>query len=287
MRVVSLDPSITEIVSYLGAPAELVGVSFVCDFPDDIKGKPRIRSYDDWAALKPLSPDLILLSIKDDDDAGSKLNEARARVRENLGDGVAVYSFAPRTLNQVFESFEELGKVLSLQSKGRDLAQRLKAQVMDWCDNFYERMRNKRVSFLCSIKPLALAGFWIPDLIHMCSAVSQMPVPGDPNKKIEFKDIIDFKPDVIVVAPTGYDTEQSLASFKILEKIPGWDDLPAVKRGQAAFCEGRGLFHRWGPRLIDSMGVLVSAIAGFDSGYITPRDSFYRLRWLEMQRHRF
>ena len=75
--------------------------------------------------------------------------------------------------------------------------------------------------------------------------------------------------------------------FREFEKRPGWDNIPAVKRGEVFFSEGISNFYRPSMRLIESMSILVSAIAGFDSGYITPRDSFHKLRWLELQRHQF
>ena len=95
-----------------------------------------------------------------------------------------------------------------------------------------------------------------------------------------------FRPDVIIVAPCGATLEESLRSLKELEAAPEWEDIPAVKRGEVIFYEGVELYQP-GPRFIKGVAVMVSAVAGLDSGYITKKDEFYRLRFVELHRHRF
>jgi len=103
---------------------------------------------------------------------------------------------------------------------------------------------------------------------------------------VQWKDIIAFKPDVIIVAPRDCSLLESARSFEYLESLPHWDDVPAGKRGEVFFTDGLWHFYRPGPRMMESMGTLISTMGGVDSGYITERDSFYRLRWVELQRHR-
>ncbi len=105
------------------------------------------------------------------------------------------------------------------------------------------------------------------------------------DTNIELK-IIAFHPDVIIVAPRGMELKASLASFKELSKLKGWEELPAVVRGEVIFTDGIKHFYNPTDGLVDSMAVLLSGIAGFESGYIAERDTFYRLRWLELHRHR-
>src|SRR5262249_12587452 len=157
--------------------------------------------------------------------------------------------FNPLTLDNLFETFIELGKGLVASNKGRDLEHRTRAQVMDWCDNFYERMKNKKVTFLSSLKPLRLGGLWIPDMIRLASAHSHEPVAGQPARTIEWSEVVKYRPDVIIVAPEGVDLATTLKSFKEMERLPNWEDVPAVKRGEVIFTEGAANFHRISPRI--------------------------------------
>ena len=157
---------------------------------------------------------------------------------------------------------------------------------MDWSDSFYPRMKNKRVTVLSSVAPLRLAGKWVPDLVKSASGTSQHFVAGDGEKETSWSEIAAFRPDVIIVAPDGYSLEESVKTLKYLERAKEWEGLPAVKRGEVVFCDGLGLY-RPGPKLLSGAAVLISAIAGLESGYITKRDEFFRLRWVELHRHRF
>ena len=210
----------------------------------------------------------------------------RDGLTEFLGSPVRLFACNPVSLESVFAMFEELGKTLKLAEKGRSLAQKMKAQFMSWGDSFYDRSRNKRVTFLAGLSPLRVGGNWIPDLIGYASAVPQRPQRNLKTGEVTWEDIAAFRPDVIIVAPEGYTLDESKRSFMELEKLPGWEALPAVKRGEVFFTDGDTHFYKATPALMESGGLIISAVAGLDSGYITKRDSMFRLRFLEMNRHR-
>lgn len=303
MRIVSLEPFLTELVCYFGRESELVGVSHRCDTPEGIRSLPRLTTDDQTSSrrlaelcrfpvriddLIAVQPDIILTSISGEPDTiATTVMSLTEGLRALCNNKVRILTYDPRTLEEVFATFERCGRDLDTPGEGHQLAQRTKAQLMDWADNFYERTKSKRVTFLDGIDPLRLGGFWIPDMIRLASAVSHEPPRGEPGRVVSWDEIVAFKPDVLIVAPGGYDLSGAAKLFKRFERFPGWEDLSAVKRGEVVFAPGGGLFDRPGPRLREAMAILISAIAGLESGYITSRESFYRLRWLELQRHRF
>src|SRR5216117_4225287 len=60
-RVVSLAPSVTEILFAVGLDAEVVGVTTFCDYPPQAKLKPKIgSSIPNLEAILGLKPDLVL-----------------------------------------------------------------------------------------------------------------------------------------------------------------------------------------------------------------------------------
>ena len=305
MKIVSLEPFLTELLVSFGLEESVVGISARCAGSTALASRPRVtvtpgagaiagaRYLDgicedllDLGAVQALSADYLLCSLRGETEGSRRLLAAREKLSPLLAEGGRVLSYCPHTLEQVYESFERLGRDLGVVEKGHKLSTRLKAQAMDWCDNFYERMKNKRVSFIASVEPLRLGGMWIPDLIDLASAQSQSPCGGEEHPRVEWSDILNFRPDVIVVAPEGQSVQDSARGFERFLSLPRWEEIPAVKRGEVYFAGGSSHFFRPGPELIESVGILVSAIAGFESGYITPRESFYKLRWLELHRHR-
>lgn len=317
MRIVSLDPALTELVRHLGAGADLTGVTARCavdpkaavqpliltDIAAAVGGDVLLQEHlspepIDFEALRSAAPQVVLARVSEsvvlpDEPKGISrsaavpLEELQSRLCRWLGDeAVKLIAVRPTRLEQIYGLIEMVGAAIARSGAAHERAQRLKAQLMDWADNFYERTKNKRVTFLSGIAPFRLGGLWIPDMISLCSAVSQMRTPGLPHQATTWEDVVAFNPDVIVVAPEGMDLKTSMASFKELSKLPHWEDLPAVKRSEVIFTDGLEHFYNPAVGIMDSMAVLISAIAGFESGYITNRDTFYRLRWLELHRHR-
>ncbi|NLF25694.1 MAG: hypothetical protein GX589_08585 [Deltaproteobacteria bacterium] len=308
MRLAALEPYLVGLVDSFGLTENLVAVCGGC--PAFTKGKvtkARVsgralsvtaRAYSLEASicsqilnpteLQAADPEVIITQVPADKElVPLVLDNLREDLAALLGHEVSVFSYNPCTLDGVFEVYQRLARDLGVPDKGLELAHRQKAQFMVWGDNFYERIKGKRLSVLSSVEPLKLAGLWVPDLIRLAGALSQAPADGQPGPEVEWVDVLKYRPDVILVAPEGMDLKDAARLFRYFEKLPGWDDIPAVKRGEVYFASGATHFYRPGPELTQSMAVLMSVLAGFESGYITPRDSFYKLRWLEVQRHRF
>lgn len=309
MRIVTLDPYLTEIVASYGLSEQLVGISHDSNFPEEVQNLPRLTSESpvtpssqvpsgpgtvpkfhvcegelDFKQLCELRPTAILCRPprpygKEELKKFGGYVELHSGVRAKIINGTVL------TLQGMYGTFAQIGKELEAAPQSRTLVQRVKAQIMDWGDNFYARMKNKRVTVLSSINPLRLAGNWIPDLIRIGSGQPQHYGSGEDDKLTTWADIKNFRPDVLVLAPIGYTLSETVKSLSLLNRVPEWDDLPATKRGEVIFADGFGLY-RPGPRILDGVAILFSGMAGLESGYITPRDSFYRLRYVELHRHR-
>lgn len=302
MKIATLSPFLAEAVWSLGLKESLCAISYRCEFPEGVKEIPVITKPRgnlslpglagrlcadavDLVGLRNLKPDIILTRFPDGDE--SKIPALNAELNQELGFEVKLLQYDPKTLEQITGMFEELGKKLDVLSAAHDICGRVRAQCKDWVDNFYPRTRGKKVTFLVGTDPLVLGGLWLPQLIQMTSAVSQHKLTGEKHKRVEWEQIVEYRPDVIVIAPAGQELNAVMKRISYFESLPDWEEIPAVKRGEVIFADGKKFFHSPGPRIIESMGVLVSAIAGLESGYITERGSFQRLRWVEMHRHEY
>ncbi len=313
MKIAVLNKYIYDLIKQLGQAGSVVAVSSDCNIEREgniprfvtdptAVSKPKDLVLSEYLseeildldALRDSAPDIVLAAPHEDVDLkdgtlGGVVNvsEVETRLREALNNPkVRLVCYRPKTLDQIYRAIQGVGEAIKVAPLAREKVNKLRAQVMDWGDNFYERTKSKRVTFISSVSPLKLAGRWIPDLISLCSSTSQVRVAGLEDEDVDWRDILDFKPDVIVVAPSGCNAQESARTFKVLERFPGWENVPAVVRGEVVFCDGNGLFYHPYQGLIDSMSILVSAIAGLEPGYISPRESFHRLRWLELHRHR-
>ncbi len=303
MKIVSLEPYITELLCTLEVQEQVVGVSFGCQPKKlneliatgacQVVTEPSRRGCEychdllHIDKLEELDFDLILTSAPHEEERLDEIDNRNLerslseKLSNKLGREVTLKNYSPTTLGEAFQCIEDITKEVG--AKKLDTVNLIRAHYQNLTSNFYERMRNKRVTFISSLNPLSLAGKWIPDMINLCAARSQNTNFSD--AKVEWNEIVAFRPDVMVIAPKGAPLSIVLRTLKTFESYPGWDDLPAVKRGEVYFCGGDELFYRPNYALVDSMSVLVSALAGFESGYITERDLFYKLRYLELHRN--
>jgi ABC-type Fe3+-hydroxamate transport system substrate-binding protein len=280
-----------DIVHAVGKGEILIGEDLVCEIP----GSPVTDPVRDplalvgitrevLLALRDPSPTLILAGVEPE---SIPINVVRLRLSTEWGHPVRILGYSPQSLNGIFDAIESVGTALECRETAHLLVQRLRAQLMNWADNFYERIKNKKVVFLSSIDPIMVAGFWIGDLIKLASAVPFYWAGPGFHAVVGWDDVIAFAPDVIIVAPTGASLSASMSCLPILENYRGWEQISAVKRGEVIFCDGVDHFYEPGLSIRESAAILFSAIAGFDSGYITPRGMFQRLRSVELRRGRW
>jgi iron complex transport system substrate-binding protein len=306
MQIVSLNPAFTDILCALDDGSKLRGVTHLC-VPSGKECNPAVVTSAkksaapnsdvetllaglsslpiDWVGLDRVRPSCVVTTVVAENSEEFTL-WAQEYLTKVWAHPVRIFSLEIVTLEGLFDAYATLGAILGHGALGRDRAQRMKSQLLDWGRNLYERLRNKRVVVVSAVSPLQVAGCWIPDIVKLVSGRAFMPDLRKISAPALWDDVVAYAPDVVLVAPYGKSLEESVRTLHTLEDLPGWDSLPAVKRGEVVFSDGVRLY-RTGSVLLEGAGVLVSAIAGLDSGYITKRDEFYRLRFVELHRHRF
>ncbi|MGV8017355.1 MAG: helical backbone metal receptor [Ignavibacteria bacterium] len=104
-RVISLAPSITEMIYYIGAESKLIGVTKYCDYPPEAKGKQSVGGLLDpnLELIAQMKPDLILLTIEGNSQITYK----------SLTDlGYRVFVLNPRKVDDIISSMEKLNEIL-------------------------------------------------------------------------------------------------------------------------------------------------------------------------------
>jgi iron complex transport system substrate-binding protein len=306
MRVVSLDPQFTELFMSLSVGRELVGVTHRCSVNSPVaepavvttEKMPSGISADEARLLAGLSefpvdlkllqdclPKGIITTVREENVEEFCL-WAEAYLEKAIKRKVMIFHLEINSLGDMLDACETLGKKVGRAREGRDLGHRIKAQLMDWGRNLYGRLRNKKVTVLTQVSPPRVAGKWIPDAIKLVSGRPQFSNVRSMSKETTWAEIAAFAPDVIVVAPEVGTVEESVRTLRYLETLPEWETIPAVNRGEVVFAEGKNLYSP-GVRFLKGASILISGMAGLESGYVSGRDDFYRLRFVELHRHRF
>ncbi len=308
MRIVSLQPFVAELLGALGVGWDLVGITHLEKAQENAKSAvsvtaPRGEVFSglDSDALKlgsgvcaypldvkrlfELLPDTVLADIRAPDKERF-IPWAEEYLSKATGRKVSVRDLSVNSLDDLYRMIEELGALVGGQVEARNLVDKIRSQIMSWGHSFFDRCRGKLVVVISELEPLRVEGRWFPDLIKALGARTIDWDRKDPARVLSWADVVAARPNTIIYAPENQSVEYSIKGLNALESLPNWEDLPAVKRGDVIFAAGRDIY-RPGPRFLKGTAILVSAIAGLDSGYITERDEYYKVRYLELHRHRF
>lgn len=285
-RIISLLPAATEIVCALGLEGNLVGRSHECDFPESVKNLPICSSAKfvpgansqeidaqvkeilsdalsiyqiDKGLIKTLKPDVVItqaqcevcaISLKDVEVALSDLVDANTKI----------ISLQPNTLTDIFSEIRIIANVLGVEKRGEQLIEDLEERV-DIVKHKLKFFPDKpKVAMIEWLSPMMVAGNWIPELVEIAGGKSVLAKNGKHSPFVNWKQIYDENPEVIVVAPCGFTIGRTLQEMDLLLNLPGWRDLDAVKNNRIYIADGNAYFNRSGPRIVDSIEILAEII---------------------------
>ena len=98
-------------------------------------------------------------------------------------------------------------------------------------------------------------GNWTPELLDFAGGTPGLAKPGQHSGYISWDEIAAFDPEVLLVAPCGFDLPRTLREIAPLQALPQWSKLSAVRTGRAFALDGNAFFNRSGPRLVDSLEI--------------------------------
>jgi iron complex transport system substrate-binding protein len=291
MRIVSLLPSATEILFGIGAGDQVVGVTHECDYPLEARSLPPLTSsllpaeldaagidrhvrasvhagsslygLDD-AKLAALEPDLIITQELCAVCAVSY--EIVDRAAKRLRGDPRVVSLEPSSLEDVFSTIAFVGDLVAAKDGAAALVAGLRVRV-DALSSRVRPARLPRVLVLEWTDPPMSGGHWTPGLVELAGGEPILADPGANSRVLDWEAIAAADPDVVIVAPCGYDLGTSMRAVAALPVAAArtFESLRAVRSGRAFVVDGNAFVNRPGPRLVDTAELFAAAIAG-DAG---------------------
>lgn len=260
MRIVSLTPSATEIVYGLGLGDDLVGRTQRCDHPAEAAEVPVVTLADpdapehtlDGALLAKLEPDLVLTDGSEDHpvvDYGEVSDVVGGMDRETT-----LVALAPHTVEGILNSIATVGAYTEAEFEAVGLVEMLRERLA--AIGVGAGAETRRVVVIDSLDPLRAAGRWVPEMVRHAGGWELLGREGEPSTSTSWEQVREVDPQVLVLALRDADAAGAEARLKGLD-LPLWfDELPAVRDGEFFAVDGRGLFARPGPRVIEGIAVL-------------------------------
>ena len=288
-RIASLLPSATEILWALGLAGRVVAVSHECDYPRDAATRPRATrslidsgqdsgTIDDQVQgrltagqllyeldadlLRRLQPHLIVTQAQCDVCA-VQLADVQQLVRTAPELAAAqVLALQPAGLDDVLNDVLAIGRFVGAEAAAEEYVGLLRARVEAVRQRTAGLPADRRPRVVCIewTEPLMTAGNWVPELISIAGGQSCLSEPGSHSGYVSWESICACEPEVIVVAPCGFDLARTIEEAAALTNRPGWRELAAVRSGRCYAVDGNAYLNRSGPRLVESLEILAHLI---------------------------
>ena len=287
-KIVTLIPSATEIVAFLGQKNSIVGRSHECDYPKDLNNVAKLTSPKlnvdgtsdeinkqintilenslsvykvNVEKLKELNPDFIITQAHCEVCAVS-FSEVKNIVDKYFNRKTKIISLEPNTLNDVFNDIKRVAKDLNIENKSNNkLIENLKIRLKKIKNLSAIQKQKPSVACIEWIDPLMIAANWIPEMVEIAGGANILGKSGDNSHWIKFEEIIDQNPEIIIFIPCGFNikkTKEELNNY--IKKNNSIRLLKAYKNHKFFVADGNQFFNRPGPRLVESLEIFSEII---------------------------
>lgn len=248
MRIVSLVPSVTELIYALGGESRLVGRTDFCDDPPAAREKPSVGGM--------VAPNLeTIVALKADLVIGTTDGSREETFSQLRRLGLPVYLVTVNRVAEVMDLVARVGELTGRTAAVGPLVARMNGEIAG-VRRLVQPYRAPRVLYVLWPDPLIVPArhALVTELIEIAGGRSVTDVDGDAYPRYSLEAAVAAAPEVIILASHG-----SRAGPVVREKWERLASLPAIRNGRLYSVSG-DLLHRYGPRMIDGLYQLARAI---------------------------
>lgn len=282
MRICSLVPGATEVLFALGLGDRVVGVTHECDWPPEAAEKPVVTaSLIQTGDLTSAEIDrLVAATAWDggplyaiDEEVWAEV-EADVVVMQELCEVCAVSTdqvegvlrarplevdvldFSPSTIEDIGETIRGVGVRLGVEGEADELAAGMRSRLDRVGSALAGVESYPRVFVTEWLEPPYSAGHWVPDMVAAAGGIDVAGMSGEPSHRMRWPDVAALEPDVVVLAPCGFDLDRTLSEVVPLDLSAHLLGTPARQESRVFAVDANAMFSRPSPRVVDGVEVL-------------------------------
>ena len=246
-RIISISPSISQIVFALGKGDKLVGRTDYCDYPASVKNVASIGGLvnPNIEKIVELKPDVVIASDLINKDIVAKLESLNIKV---------VIFYGEESFNGVYDTITKIGNVLNANVKANNTITSMKYRVSLVVNKVKAAKLKPSVYYVVSYGKMgdyaATKGTFIGNMIEMAGGVNA--ANDATGWKYSVEKLVVKNPDILICSKFyGYKDG--------IKTTPGYMDLKAVKGGKLLEIDNN-LLDQQGPRLGEGLQMLAKLI---------------------------
>ncbi|WP_188376841.1 cobalamin-binding protein [Halobacillus andaensis] len=258
MRIVSICPSNTEIVAYLGLTGMLIGVDNYSDYPEAVHELPKLGPdlSIDMEKVANLSPDLVLASLS---VPGMEKNIEGLKARQ-----IPYIVLNPQSLDEIAEDIKKVGEAVGQ----KDLGDKKSIEFLQEIETYRKAAQassHKRPSLYWEWwpKPIFTPGKanWLTEISELAGGYNIYSNEEEASIQTDWDDVRKKQPDHICMVWVGVKEEKM--NPEIVKKRPGWSKLEAIQNDRIHVLE-ESLFCRPSPRLLEGLKKIKGVLRHFE-----------------------
>ena len=246
MKIISVAPSITELIYALGKGDQLVGRSDYCNYPEEASVVPSIGSLSEPNVEKilELQPDIVFVSEHMKEDIVKNL--------EDLGTEIVVISNA-EDINGSYDIIKRVGDIINAKDKAQELVVSLAKEIEDISEKVKEHDMPKVYYVVGFGKDGDYTATGDTFVAQMLEAAGGANIAKDATGwKYSLEKIIEQDPEYIFIS-------QNYGMKEEFELAEGYKELSAVKNNKVIEIDD-DLINRQGPRLAQGVRSLATIL---------------------------
>jgi iron complex transport system substrate-binding protein len=257
-RVISLAPSLTELLYEAGGGKTLVGTVDYSDYPPQALKVPRIGSNQtlDLERIAALKPDLILVWFH---------GNAQREIDRLHALKIPMFYVEPHHIEEIADALERIGNLVGSENVAHAAADRFRTRYAQLHMTYAQR-QPVRVFYQISDQPLLTINDQqiISAAIHLCGGINVFGKESMLVPQLSVESVVTANPDVILTARIGGSADNANAAQRkpdepSLRRWLAFHDMNAVKRGQLWLIPGDQI-SRHGPRILDGTQAICTAL---------------------------
>ncbi len=244
-RIISLAPSITETLFYIGAGNKVVGVTTFDDYPPQVKNITKIGGFSNpnIEVIASLKPDLII---------GTSMH---LRFLNQLQQIASVIIVDPKNLNGIYKQIELLGEVTNREEYAQSVVEQMKAKVTEITSMVTAENQTKpKVLFITWWNPIYVPGngTFQGQLIELAGGKN---IFSDLKgwAQVNMEQILARNPDIIILSAHAGINAEDLCNTQLVQ-------TNAVKSGRVFTVSDDNIISRPGPRIVYGLQELAEFI---------------------------
>ncbi len=254
-RIISLAPSVTEILFAIGQGAKVVAVDDFSDYPAEVKNLPKIGGFKpNFEQIVAKEPDLVLA-------AGGLLAPENLKQLEDLKLTVVEIGAVTTTMDSIMADITLAGRVTGAPEQAKSVTDAMRKRLDDLtakgkslaavsAPTVYWELDATDASKPYTVGP----GNFINDIITLAGGKNAFAKATLPYAQISGEQVIAAAPSVIILSDAAYGvTVESVKARK------GWNVIDAVKQNRV-FPIDDNLVSRPGPRVLDGLEAAMKLI---------------------------